>query len=431
MSHYRIRREGLEFPVAGREALLRMVDEGTLGPGDKVFDPDSQDWVRATDLPLLGPAFQARAQKQAARRSHRPRPRPSLMGQPGQGPTGPVLPPTPTAGEHTPFQVPSDLESHSEEYSDPGNRLHSVIAGGNLRGGQQANENEDIESPTDPNLGPKKPPTPEPSDDDPSGAHVIAFSPPGAQPKPQPQPQPLPPFGASLDPEQAQAALVDPAAFLRGSHRPPADHSKPRVRPALLLMSVIVGVIGSFLWIFHIQHNSNMQYARVSTVSGGHDIAVETAPPTEPGSPRHSPSTDEVFDKIELALRNRMVPGCSTINHDDDLDTALHIELSRLGVHATAIHAPVLEWGGRRGDVPTAVEIKIWYEGRGELDRELGAIGLVVGKYAQHYSLDVRTFEVRVVTSSGTTGKRLLDATAARQLYLRRISLLEFLTSDA
>ncbi len=443
MSHYRIRREGMEFPVAGLEALVRLLQEGTLGPTDRVYDPSSRAWVPAAELGLLQGAFADRAREQAARRNRASRskgPRAPLLPSVGMGPMAPPTSSSPgpdTAGTDPVFEIPADLEAHSQEHSSEPDR--AVISGGNLRGSDSAGSDsaghDDQGRSTDPGLRPRVP-----------KAHVNAVGELIAFPDEDPQRSrlaSLPPFGASLDPDQARAALDNPAAFLRSADTPPAAQAKPAVRPTLLLMTVIVALVGAFLLVSYIQHSANMYNARLTSPSGasataqpqprrtpepGEATLVGEVPSTATTVPR---SSDAFYDDMELQLRNRMVPGCSTIAREDDLDTALLLELSRLGVQPYSVHAPVLTWGGRKGDVPHGVEIKIFYEGQqGELDRELGAIGLVVGKYAQQYGLDVRAFEVFVKARDGSTRERALDANASKQLYLRHLSLLQFLTGE-
>jgi hypothetical protein len=438
MSHYRIRREGMEFPVAGLEALVRLVQEGALGPTDRVFDPTSDHWVPAGDMGLLKGAFADRAREQAARRNRSKRPPPSLLPSAGLGPVAPAPPEQPPARSGSLFEIPPDLEAHSKEHSTPNQQ--AVFSGGNLRGGEDelgAGEGRD----TDPGLGAPRAPKRDPGPDHESG-RVVPFD----DDPHRAQLGTLPPFGASLNPDQASAALDNPAAFLRSADRPPADQPKPAARPALLLMTVVVGLLGAFLFVSYFQQSASMYAARRTSVTGGGDGTAVAPDQQEDGFTQDSPgepapttaggrsprSSDHLYEEMELALRNRMVPGCSTIAREDDLDTALRVELSRLGVHAHKVHAPVLTWGGRKGDMPHAVEIMIWYQGQaGELDRELGAIGLVVGKYAQQYGLDVRSFEVYLEGADGTSRLRALDANQAKQLYLRRVSLLQFLTGDA
>ena len=65
----------------------------------------------------------------------------------------------------------------------------------------------------------------------------------------------------------------------------------------------------------------------------------------------------------------------------------------------------------------------------GELDRELSAVGLVVGKYIQRYSLDVGHFEVVIEQPGGMLLGYVMDPEAARKLYIQRIDLVTFLES--
>jgi len=403
MSHYRVRRDGIEFPVAGTEALLRLVHEGSLSPTDRVFEPERSAWRAAGSLEVLAPAFAARDSAAEARRNLRPRVRPpTLPGAPAAPvASGPIPaafdPDAPTPQPARPlFEIPTDLLPPPSSPPDPAPPAADPVAAQSKPGPPVAD----------------------------AGGRVLAF--PGSKP--------LPGLAGALDPARARAALEDPASFLRGAREePPARGPLANVRPALIVMTIAVCAIGALLVVSWVEHASNQQFARASGVQFD-EVAPAADPSTQPssGGPSAEAQADAFYEQMELSLRNRMVSGCSTIEREDDLDTALRIELSRLGVQVQSIHAPVLTWGGRHGDVPLAVEIKIWYEGHADqLDRELGAIGLVVGKYAQNYSLDVRSFELLLQGADGGARKRDLDPAAARQFYMRRISMLEFLKAEA
>ncbi|MFH1469418.1 MAG: hypothetical protein ABIO70_33845 [Pseudomonadota bacterium] len=399
MSHFRVRRDGIEFPVAGTEALLRLVHDGALSPKDRVREPDGGAWCAAGDLALLKEAFAARAAAAEARHAQRSRPRPPLPAT-LPAPMPPVAPPAP---EEPP---PAPVEPHS--FAIPEDLLHP-----------------EAEEPPTPTPSPRQPPVPEIPPPSPTG--VLSF----------PNGSPMPNLAARLDPTQARTAVEDPAAFLRQDRTRAPDRGRPAVRPWLLVGIALIVVLLAFLVVAWVEETASMRYARSTSPLPGAGAAPAaasggaTAAAARVGSAPRDASGDALYDQMELALRDRLLQGCMTISKEDDLDTALRLELSRLGVQVQTIHAPIISWGGRHSDVPLAVEIKLWYEGQpDQLDRELGAIGMVVGKYAQNYSLDVRTLEVYVRDEQGAARVVSLDPTAARQLYLRRRTLLEFLTGE-
>ena len=57
MSYYRLRRNGLEFPVAGLQAMESMILKGDLVPEQRVYDPATQEWRPASEVEELQAAF--------------------------------------------------------------------------------------------------------------------------------------------------------------------------------------------------------------------------------------------------------------------------------------------------------------------------------------------------------------------------------------
>jgi len=454
MIHYRIRRDGLEFPVAGAEALVRMVNDASLGPGDRVFDPEADGWCEAQDLPALQGAFRSKERRAQARRASQPAAA-TLRDDPffRDAPLGAAEDPSPSEEYEVPASQglrvhvirarPGGLEDTDEVEREPAPRQRAVIDGGNLRA-RRTDPPLRSSSATRPDERPLSRvdlpgaarPAPSPvsaAGAGRPGAEVIAF------PKSAGASGQLPPFLPPLGtPEQARAALEDPAPYLRAGADAQAAEQGPRglaVRPALIVGTVLLGLLAFFIIASEVQHSSNMRFAEVDSVrrsSEAEGTAATTGPAQDQAGTREAVSTADpraIYDSLERELRNRMMPGAMAITGEEDLDTALRTELSRLGVLAQDIHAPVLDWVGRRADQPHGVEVKIWYEGReGELDRELASIGLVVGKYAQQYDLDVRAFEVFLRRQDGATRKQVIDSSTARQFYLRRLSMYEFLT---
>ncbi len=161
--------------------------------------------------------------------------------------------------------------------------------------------------------------------------------------------------------------------------------------------------------------------------------AVAAAPaPALPPPPiddaRPDTPVDSPYIEMEADLRALLLDSPREIAADGQLEDALLIELRRLRVQTTGIEAPVLTWAGRKKDVPQSAEIHIHYTSRpGELDRELGAIGLVVGRYVHTFALEVPVLDVVVDGLEGGARLVTLDPDAARKLYLKRIDLDGFL----
>jgi hypothetical protein len=128
------------------------------------------------------------------------------------------------------------------------------------------------------------------------------------------------------------------------------------------------------------------------------------------------------------ALRDAMSPGViDMMGRPDDLSTALLVELSRMKLGPVKVQADVLAWGGAKNDMPEAAEIHVLLQSKGELEWELGAVGLVVGKYAQFYGLEVSRLQVSLQSEDGTLKRLQIDPELAREFYRNRIDLFGYL----
>jgi hypothetical protein len=136
-----------------------------------------------------------------------------------------------------------------------------------------------------------------------------------------------------------------------------------------------------------------------------------------------------LYEELETDIRNQMMADTLMIAGPGDLGDNLLIELRRVRLDVVAIDARVVEWGGRNRDVPLTADVRIRYRTSGDgLDRELGAIALVMGKYLQHFDMELTRFDVIFEGLGDRAMQRSLDAKGARGLYLRRIGLEDYLT---
>ena len=122
-----------------------------------------------------------------------------------------------------------------------------------------------------------------------------------------------------------------------------------------------------------------------------------------------------------------MMEGILDVAAVGDLDDDLLIELRRVRVDVVSTSARVTSWTGRKEDAPEWADFRLLIRTSPErLERDLTGTALVVGKYVQHYSLQVETFEVHLEMEDGV--RRLaLDPELAAQLYLKRVTMDEFL----
>jgi hypothetical protein len=92
------------------------------------------------------------------------------------------------------------------------------------------------------------------------------------------------------------------------------------------------------------------------------------------------------------------------------------------------VDATVLGWTGKKRDVPHIVELRIDLRSEvGQIDYDLGGVGLVVGKYVQRFGYELPRLEVVFEGIAPTPQRMNLDPEASRQLYLGHRSLLEYL----
>jgi hypothetical protein len=138
--------------------------------------------------------------------------------------------------------------------------------------------------------------------------------------------------------------------------------------------------------------------------------------------------TPSALREAAEALRNTMSPGViDMMGRPDDLSTALLVELSRMKLGPVKVQADVLAWGGAKNDMPEAAEIHVLLQSKGEFEWELGAVGLVVGKYAQFYGLQVLRLQVTLQSEDGTLKRQQIDPELAREFYRNRIDLFGYL----
>jgi len=250
---------------------------------------------------------------------------------------------------------------------------------------------------------------------------------------------------APFPPPEFDEPLARPALPLPTAERKPP----PPVRLSVVFSALLIGGMALLLIRYNVRVMSEMTFApadgvgRVVTPSPADEVEAPEQVKTDktgtaavveelaggPGSVE--PKELSPYETIEDELRLRLHAGIVPVEGEDGLEGSLLIELSRLKVEVVSVDAPVLQWGGRNQDMPQVAEIVLLFRSqRGELDRELAAIGLVVGKYVQHYNLDIPS--VRVVVDDGRGGgkERALDPERSRRFYLQRLSLYEYLLSS-
>jgi hypothetical protein len=226
---------------------------------------------------------------------------------------------------------------------------------------------------------------------------------------------------------------------VRGFSSPPPKKSDAgtatinlwKAAPVVLIAGAVLA-IGAW-WTSYV---SNQNFKNIPVVEapkprgGAAEAAVE-----EPGEPLAPDPVAEAADGVEdesdamiSALRAKLPVGSQPVANEEDLEEALLMELSRMGIYGAQIQATAV---GLAGDdersVLDEVELLIHAPSKGEYDRELAGIGLVVGKYVKHYDLNVLGFQVILNAGNGKGIDRRLDGDKAASFYSKRITLEEFI----
>jgi hypothetical protein len=373
MDTYRIRRAGAERSVGDAAALLALAHAGDLRPTDEVLSGGV--WVRASDLPMVRGHLRRPEDPWAAwsdldavdaRSIYR-----EMVDKPDELP-GDAL--TPVGDHHHLDELPAvALEVVDDPATDPGART------------------------TRPPASARPPARPEPrprvlpfTDADrelpryaPSGGGELIDFPPRTRP--------------AVELPQRPARTPKPVPLVRGS------------RVAAMVVAGGLLLLLAFAW---------MQASSVSLRSSPR-AGASTADPqaADPGAPLRA---------MEQELRSTLTPTPRLIAVPGDFTNALTVELVQQRVDIRTADGNVTKWIGRKGDEPRIAEVRIVYRSRGEISRELGAIGLVVGRYKRLYRLDMPVFEV---TEEGTGGTTKIDPERAEAFYQARITLQAFLQS--
>ena len=135
------------------------------------------------------------------------------------------------------------------------------------------------------------------------------------------------------------------------------------------------------------------------------------------------------YAMLESELRAQMSLDLLEVTSESTFEEALFIELGRVKLDVASVRVTATDWAGRNRDVPKSAEFRLRLRFRsGELDRELAAVGLVLGKYIQRYSLEVPYLEVVMASPEGGEAKMFqLEPDSARRFYIQRVDLKEYL----
>ena len=387
---YRVRIAGQEIVVADLDAVRRLAESGQIGAAAEVRAPGSDTWAPLSEVLQPRPRDPWSAWEDAEEVD------PQQIWQQYSGAAPPPLSPEPT-----PEELPvGALSVEDERRTDPGKDRKGpkfVVEGGRKPAGKV------IAFPSRPGL---PPPSAQPVTD---GNHALA------EPVPFRPPQreiPLPPMRTAPAPVAATP--------------PPAATAGFRWGPLLVLLGVGVGALALVRWYV-------LSQASVRPPPQAPVAEAPVAAPAEPavevsGPPRPRGAPDSPYPAMEAELRELLPHDIREVVAEGNLEDALLIELHALGVRVTRVEAPVLRWGGRKQDIPELASVRVYVASDLErLDRDLGAVGLAVGKYIHRYGFEVQSFEVIFEGIAEMPLQRTVDPGVAREFYQGRRSLQEYL----
>lgn len=374
MDGFWVRQQGRQFWAGDLDALLRMVAEGRLGRDDEVHTGDR--WEKARDFDPIKTRFgvdpfeawsDADTVDPASAYAR-------YIGTPG--PRAPERPADPGARELRvlPRPSPDSGRQAASAASAPALELRPVEVPPAL----------DLDEPTDP--GPVSSPSL-------PGGEVIEF------------PRIPLPRAITLEPERRP--------------RPPGP--TPLIRTSRLMVFVAVGVAFLLVYLWWIR-------LAATSRSGISEAPPPPAPKTSLTAPSRLAAAGETdIQRVERELRSTLSGDPRAISGPGALGDSLLIEIQRLRVDVERVDAPVQKWTGRDQSQPATANVAVVLGTSTELDRSVGAIALVVGRYKRTYRLDIPSITIAWHTDEGD--RRLsVSATRAEEFYVGRLSLTELLS---
>jgi len=213
------------------------------------------------------------------------------------------------------------------------------------------------------------------------------------------------------------------------SSRSTTTFSLGRVIPVVLLFG---GIVAAIAW--WVQLQSQQTFNNIPVVEAPRPPGEDEAGAAD-GTTVSIPDERKVHSRVDdepefiKSLRDRLPVGDQRdIKTAEDLEEVMFLDLSRLQIHGVKVEAEVVEWTeDEENPLPAKMTLVVQADSFGEPERELAAIGLVVGKYVTHQDLNILVFEVQLVGEDGKAWRKRPTADSAAALYSRDISLEEYL----
>lgn len=451
---------GQTFRVKDEPSLRKLVASGKVPPDAQVQRPGGGPWLSLERA--LQPAAEPSADPWSAwadidedpqprpRESARPAPRLSPVSSPTAPPTvlpTAIEPPAPAAPHGPP--VASSERPGTPRRADPpraepldGEPLPAEALGVEpLPPESLDGEPPTAELPSSPRgpaisepIRPVPPPSrgkvipfpgPRPGRREVDGPHALAPEP---LPFPDRSPPPPPP-----PPELDLSALRSPRAARRA--RQPVERPSTGTHWWRIAFIAFLGVIGLSLARVYVQTVAGAEFGPQRQHLPPGLSEAQLAPPAPTPAPAPAPAEVDIeaaYREVEQTLRASLMAGTQPSATAGELETALFLELNRVRLSVIRVEIKPLAFRGDQDQGPLeSAELRLVLRSDGrELDRELAAAALVVGKYVHADGLIVPVFEVAFDgLADGKALRTRLDANLARDFYTGRMRMGAFLKS--
>lgn len=425
---FRVRFSGQTFRVKDETALRRLVQTGKVPAGAVVQRPGQTAWLTLDQVfappEPTAPAAEVAADPWSAWSDLDDEPavsrKPSLP-PPKIAPTPP--PPKPPEVVPVVFEPPRAFSSDPEEADETEDAAELPAAAA-----------EPIPSRVPPKASPGNRgkvipfPGPRPGRRDTDGSHALA-------PEPLPFPERPPP---APPPPMQELERLDREFPAR--RRPPPGTEAARTNWWRIGFLGFLGVAVLSLARLYVTTVAQADFGparRVVVPPGvpdegvpGEAAAVAETPPTPPPA---EVDIEAAYREVESQLRASMMAGTQPTGSAAELETALFLELNRVRLSVIRVDVAVLATRDEVPDgEPVSVELRVLLRSDGtELDREIAAAAMVIGKYVQGDGLSVPTFEVAFDgLADGKALRTRVDADLAREFYAGRLRMGAFLQAQ-